>query len=163
PLVEGVFEPGRFLDLVQSFVAFLDGDDEPAKVLAAYHQFHAARTAVEATAQAARPGGDRRAGVVWHTQGSGKSLTMAFFAGKIARNEAMESPTVVVLTDRNDLDDQLFATFGKCQELLRQRPEQAESREDLQNRLRRASGGIIFTTMQKFLPDTQGARFPRLS
>ncbi|MGC8551211.1 MAG: DEAD/DEAH box helicase family protein, partial [Acidobacteriaceae bacterium] len=107
--------------------------------------------------------GDHRAGVVWHTQGSGKSLSMAFYAGKLVRQVQMANPTLVVLTDRNDLDDQLFATFAGCHELLQQKPVQAASREDLRQKLAVASGGIIFTTIQKFLPDERGATHPLLS
>ncbi len=113
-----------------------------------------------------RPGGepgDRRVGVVWHTQGSGKSLTMSFYAGKVIRQPAMGNPTIVVLTDRNDLDDQLFATFSRCQDLLRQPPVQASSRADLRAKLRVAAGGVVFTTIQKFLLDTHGGRHPVLS
>ncbi|MGH7265117.1 MAG: type I restriction endonuclease subunit R, partial [Candidatus Rokuibacteriota bacterium] len=147
------------------------------------HQFHAVRAAVEETLRAARPRvgfeewegryetartpggdpGDRRVGVVWHTQGSGKSLTMAFYAGRIIREPAMDNPTVVVLTDRNDLDDQLFGTFSRCRDLLRQPPVQAESRADLRRKLSVEAGGVVFTTIQKFLPETQGDRHPVLS
>src|SRR2546422_271719 len=113
-----------------------------------------------------RPGGvpgDRRIGVVWHTQGSGKSLTMAFYAGRVIREPAMANPTVVVLTDRNDLDDQLFGTFSRCQDLLRQPPVQAESRADLREKLKVAAGGVVFTTIQKFFPEEKGDRHPVLS
>ena len=113
-----------------------------------------------------KPGGepgDRRIGVVWHTQGSGKSLTMAFYAGRIAREEAMENPTIVVLTDRNDLDDQLFGTFSRCQDLLRQPPVQAEDRADLRKKLAVESGGVVFTTIQKFFPEEKGDQHPVLS
>src|SRR5207245_3460280 len=127
------------------------------------HQFHAVQRAVDATVEASRPGGDRRAGVVWHTQGSGKSLTMAFYAGRIVLHPAMENPTLVVLTDRNDLDDQLYGTFSRCRHLLRQRPVQAEDRDDLKRKLQVASGGIIFTTVQKFFPEQKGAVYPMLS
>ncbi len=113
-----------------------------------------------------RPGGepgDRRVGVVWHTQGSGKSLTMAFYAGRVILHPEMENPTIVVLTDRNDLDDQLFGTFARCHDLLRQEPVQAESRADLRQRLRVAGGGVVFTTIQKFFPEEKGDRHPVLS
>src|SRR5439155_11159865 len=113
-----------------------------------------------------RPGGapgDRRVGVVWHTQGSGKSLTMAFYAGRLVREPAMANPTIVVLTDRNDLDDQLFGTFSRCQDLLRQPPVQAASRADLRAKLSVASGGVVFTTIQKFFPEEKGDRHPVLS
>ncbi|XXY24115.1 DEAD/DEAH box helicase family protein [Sorangium sp. So ce233] len=122
--------------------------------------FHAVRTAVEATVRATRPGGDRKVGVVWHTQGSGKSLTMTFYAGKIVLEPAMENPTIVVITDRNDLDDQLFGTFARCHELLRQKPVQARDRSHLRELLHVAAGGVIFTTVQKFLPEEKGDRFP---
>ena len=185
-LLEGVCEPNRLLALLRDFIAFEDGGGgAAAKKLAGYHQFHAVRHAVEQTLRASQEEeeravadapedgyqsggeggdpGDRRIGVVWHTQGSGKSLTMAFYAGAIARERVMRNPTIVVLTDRNDLDDQLFTTFSRCEDVLGQPPEQAESRADLRERLRRESGGVIFTTIQKFLPDEQGDRHPRLS
>ena len=107
--------------------------------------------------------GDRRAGVIWHTQGSGKSLSMVFYAGKIVQHPEMENPTIVVLTDRNDLDDQLFDTFSFCKELLRQIPVQAQSRDDLRKLLDVASGGVVFTTIQKFFPDEKGGKHPLLS
>ena len=161
-LLRGVFEKRRFLDLVRSFIVFEDNGKKTEKKVAGYHQFHAVNKAVERTLDAASLEGDRRAGVVWHTQGSGKSLTMAFYAGKIIQHPAMSNPTLVVLTDRNDLDDQLFGTFSDCKDLLRQTPEQAESREHLQQLLGRSSGGVIFTTIQKFLPPS-GGEYPRLS
>jgi len=136
---------------------------EVQKKMAGYHQFHAVRKAVEATITATRPEGDKRCGVVWHTQGSGKSLTMAFYAGEMVLHPAMENPTVVVLTDRNDLDDQLFGTFCRCQELLRQEPQQAKSRTHLRKLLQVAAGGVVFTTIQKFMPDESGDTFPLLS
>jgi type I restriction enzyme R subunit len=181
-LLRGVFEKRRFLDLVRYFIVFEDdGRGQPVKKMAGYHQFHAVNMAIEQTLRAslekggaiaesrghyfthpprdARPG-DRRIGVVWHTQGSGKSLTMAFYAGRIVLHPAMENPTIVVITDRNDLDDQLFGTFSRCKDLLRQTPVQAESREDLARLLRTsASGGVIFTTIQKFLPG-RDTKFP---
>ena len=177
-MLEGVFERGRFLSLVRDFIVFEDdGSGTMVKKMAGYHQFHAVKVAVDETLRAAKlqraevriaeeggryeagrkPGGelgDRRIGVVWHTQGSGKSLTMAFYAGAIVREPAMENPTVVVLTDRNDLDDQLFGTFSRCQDLLRQLPTQADSRD---------AGGVVFTTIQKFFPEAKGDRHPSLS
>jgi type I restriction enzyme R subunit len=185
-VLEGVFEPRRFLDLVRHFVVFEDlGGGKLVKKLAGYHQFHAVNVAVEETLRASnvsdedddddvaghlsaaeRPGGapgDRRVGVVWHTQGSGKSLTMAFFAGRIILEPAMANPTVVVITDRNDLDDQLFGTFCRCQDLLRQPPAQAADRADLREKLSVASGGVVFTTIQKFFPEERGDRHPSLS
>ena len=174
-MLEGVFEPRRFLALIHNFIVFEDdGSGALVKKMAGYHQFHAVRVAVDETLRAAelqsdgiaedggryesggKPGGelgDRRIGVVWHTQGSGKSLTMAFYTGAIIREPAMENPTVVVLTDRNDLDDQLFGTFSRCQDLLRQPPAQAESRADLRNKLSVNVAGVVFTTIQKFFPE----------
>lgn len=161
-LLKGMFEPCRLLDLLRHFIVFeIDGASINKKI-AAYHQFHAVNKAIEETLRAAAPGGDRRAGVIWHTQGSGKSLSMVFYAGKIVLHKEMSNPTLVILTDRNDLDDQLFGTFALAHELLRQEPSQAESREDLQTLLRVASGGVIFTTIQKFLPE-KGKNYPRLS
>jgi type I restriction enzyme R subunit len=155
-LLKGVFERRRFLQLVKDFIVFGDGGDGPVKVLAGYHQFHAVGEAVTKTLQATAEGGDRKIGVIWHTQGSGKSLLMAFYAGQIVKHPAMENPTLVIITDRNDLDDQLFGTFSMCQELLRQKPEQAESREHLRELLDRPSGGVVFTTLQKFGPENGG-------
>src|SRR5690606_34846817 len=167
-LIEGVFERGRFLDLLRHFTVFGESPSGLIKIIAGYHQFHAVKKAVISTLRASQsavaedpaayglpsmksqPPGDRRAGVIWHTQGSGKSLLMAFYAGLLVKHPAMENPTLVVLTDRNDLDDQLFATFSMCRDLIRQTPVQAESRDHLQSLLNRASGGVIFTTLQKF-------------
>ena len=181
-MLEGICEPERFLPLVRDFIVFEDdGGGSLAKKMAGYHQFHAVQVAVDETLRAAelqigdepgryeagrKPGGDpgdRRIGVVWHTQGSGKSLTMAFYAGRIIREPAMQNPTVVVLTDRNDLDDQLFGTFSRCRDLLRQPPAQAESRADLRHRLSVAAGGVVFTTIQKFFPEEKGDTYPALS
>jgi type I restriction enzyme R subunit len=188
--IEGLFEKRRFLDLIRYFIVFEDeGGGKLVKKMAGYHQYHAVNAAVEETLRAcaspsrdtrvaeehgeyfarasrAREGqgvGDRRVGVVWHTQGSGKSLTMAFYAGRIILHPAMENPTLVVLTDRNDLDDQLFGTFARCHELLRQQPVQAESRADLRKKLQVASGGVVFTTIQKFFPEEKGDQYPVLS
>ncbi len=185
-MIEGLFEKRRFLDLVRDFIVFEDdGGGRLIKKMAGYHQFHAVRVAVAETLRAAQlthtdrvadalgryeagrksggQPGDRRIGVVWHTQGSGKSLTMAFYAGRIIREPAMGNPTIVVLTDRNDLDDQLFGTFSRCQELLRQPPLQAESRAHLRELLSVTAGGVVFTTIQKFLPEEKGDRHPTLS
>jgi type I restriction enzyme R subunit len=162
-LIKGVFDRHRLLDLIHHFIVFEDDNGKTIKKIAGYHQFHAVRNAVEATVQAASPSGDRRCGVVWHTQGSGKSLTMAFYAGRIILEPAMENPTLVVLTDRNDLDDQLFGTFAGCHELLRQPPQQAKDRDHLKELLQVASGGVIFTTIQKFLPEEKGGKYPELS
>lgn len=185
-VLEGVFEKRRFLDLVRHFIVFEDeGHGKLIKKMAGYHQFHAVNVAVEETLRAARqaedhrvaevlgqyksghqPGGepgDRRVGVVWHTQGSGKSLTMAFYAGRVILHPTMANPTIVVLTDRNDLDDQLFGTFARCRDLLRQDPVQAIDRGDLRAKLNVASGGAVFTTIQKFFPEERGDRHPVLS
>ena len=152
-LLKGVFDRRRFLDLVKDFIVFGDTGSGIVKILAGYHQFHAVRHAVARTIEATRPKGDRKVGVIWHTQGSGKSLLMAFYAGQIIKHPAMENPTLVVITDRNDLDDQLFGTFSMCKDLLRQTPQQAESREQLRKLLDRPTGGVIFTTIQKFSPE----------
>jgi type I restriction enzyme R subunit len=185
-VIEGIFAKNRCLDLLRDFLVFEDdGSGRLLKKMAGYHQFHAVQVAVIQTLRAAelaragqvaeaegryeaglKPGGkpgDRRVGVVWHTQGSGKSLTMAFYAGRIIREPAMENPTLVVLTDRNDLDDQLFGTFSRCRELLRQPPVQAESRAHLRRLLSVAAGGVVFTTIHKFFPEEKGDRHPTLS
>ena len=183
-LVRGVFERRRFLDLLHHFIVFEENPDTGAihKIIASYHQFHAVNAAVEETVRASGlehsvqedPGtywagrmhggkpGDRRAGVVWHTQGSGKSFTMLFFAARVIRESAMQNPTLVVLTDRNDLDDQLFGQFQRCADILGQTPVQAANREALRELLAVASGGVVFTTIQKFLPE-KGERMPELS
>ncbi|NLG01434.1 MAG: type I restriction endonuclease subunit R [Lentisphaerae bacterium] len=188
-LIRGVFDHRRFLDLIQHFTAFEEDPDTGvvSKIIAGYHQFHAVNAAVDETLRASGMGnwgeshdpkdtegrywsghmndgaeGDRRAGVVWHTQGSGKSLSMLFYAGRIIRNRKMQNPTLVVLTDRNDLDDQLFGQFQRCHEILNQTPIQAEGRDHLRELLNRASGGVVFTTIQKFLPE-KGERMPALS
>ncbi|MEX0827994.1 MAG: type I restriction endonuclease subunit R [Haliea sp.] len=185
-VTEGLLAPSRILDLLRDFIVFEDdGSGRIVKKMAGYHQFHAVQAAVHETLRAAelarlpqaaeqratyevgtRPGGspgDRRVGVVWHTQGSGKSLTMAFYSGRIIREPAMENPTLVVLTDRNDLDDQLFATFSLCSDLLRQPPVQADSRAHLRELLAVESGGVVFTTIHKFFPEERGDRYPALS
>ena len=162
-LLKGVFQKRRLLDLILNFVVFDDDGSTLTKKAAAYHQFHAVNKAVQCTIDATMPDGDRRIGVVWHTQGSGKSLSMAFYAGKIIRHPAMENPTLVVITDRNDLDDQLFGTFAGCKDLLRQTPVQAESREHIRELLKVPAGGVVFTTIQKFLPDVKGDAYPLLS
>ena len=177
-MLEGVCEQSNFLNLLRDFIVFDDdGSGKLVKKMAGYHQFHAVKAAVEETLRATelqekasrtatRSGGapgDRRIGVVWHNQGSGKSLTMAFYAGAIIREPAMNNPTIVVLTDRNDLDDQLFGTFSRCSELLRQDPAQAESRADLRQKLSVNVGGVVFTTIQKFFPEERGDSHPVLS
>ena len=186
-LVRGVFERQRFLDLLHHFIVFEEDPDSGTvhKLIAGYHQFHAVNIAVAETVRASGMGkqggaisgiagtywargmrdgqsGDRRAGVVWHTQGSGKSFSMLFYAARIVRHVAMQNPTLVVLTDRNDLDDQLFGQFQRCADILGQSPVQATGREDLRKLLSRASGGVVFTTIQKFMAES-GERMPELS
>lgn len=161
-VIEGIFERQRFLDLLRYFIVFEDeGGGKLTKKIAGYHQFHAVNAALEETLRSID--GDRRIGVVWHTQGSGKSLTMAFYAGRVILHPAMANPTIVVLTDRNDLDDQLFGTFARCRDLLRQPPVQAENRADLRLKLSVGGGGVVFTTIQKFLPEEKGDQHPILS
>lgn len=161
--LRGVFEHGRFLDLVRSFIVFEDDGKQVVKKVAQYHQFHAVRKARSAVKQAANVRGDGKGGVLWHTQGSGKSLTMLFFAGKLIGDPAFANPTIVMLTDRADLDDQLFNTFSAGQGLLRQAPVQAESRPHLRELLRVNAGGVIFTTIQKFFPAAGEEDYPELS
>ncbi len=185
-LIKGVFEQQRFLDLLHHFIVFEEDPDSGAlhKIISGYHQFHAVNAAVEETVRASgmsernllgqdmgtywagrmhggKPG-DRRAGVVWHTQGSGKSFTMLFYAARVIRESMMQNPTLVVLTDRNDLDDQLFGQFQRCADILGQLPVQAANREKLRELLAVASGGVVFTTIQKFLPE-KGEKMPSLS
>ena len=162
-VIEGVFEKRRFLALLRDFTVFGDTGSGLVKIIAGYHQFHAVRHAVRSTTEASSPEGDRRIGVIWHTQGSGKSLLMAFYAGQIIAHPAMENPTLVIITDRNDLDDQLFGTFAMCRDLLRQTPQQADSREDLKKVLTRSSGGVVFTTIQKFAPERGETDYPVLT
>lgn len=162
-LLRGVFDRARFLSLLRDFTVFGDASDGPFKIIGGYHQFHGARKALAKAIDATAPNGDRRIGVIWHTQGSGKSFLMAFFAGLLVRSPALQNPTLIVLTDRNDLDDQLFQTFAMTKDLIRQTPEQAKSREELRELLARQSGGVIFTTMQKFSPEKGEERFPTLS
>ncbi|PVD51078.1 DEAD/DEAH box helicase [Terrimonas sp.] len=148
----GMLNKHTLLDLIQHFIVFEKSKDKTLKKVAAYHQYYAVNKAVQSTVTASRTDGDKRGGVVWHTQGSGKSLSMVFYSGKLITEPKMENPTLVVLTDRNDLDDQLFETFSNCQQLLRQEPQQAEDRRHLRTLLKVASGGIVFTTIQKFMP-----------
>jgi type I restriction enzyme R subunit len=181
-LLKGVFEKRRFLDLIRYFIVFEQERGAPTlKKIAGYHQFHAVNYALEETIRASQSvgaglapavgelkgiyqtqplkggvTGDHRIGVIWHTQGSGKSLTMAFYTGRLVLHPAMQNPTIIVITDRNDLDDQLFGTFSRCSEILRQTPEQATSREDLMDKLKgRIAGGVFFTTIQKFMPTAE--------
>ncbi len=158
-LLKGMLDKTRILDIVRNFIVF-EKERETKKKLAAYHQYWAVNKAIASTLRA-KTRGDKKAGVVWHTQGSGKSLTMVFYTGKLIRE--LDNPTVVVLTDRNDLDDQLYRTFCRCQDILRQTPAQAESRKDLQDLLKVASGGIIFTTIQKFFAEEEREKYPLLS
>ena len=184
-IIEGLLRPERLLAMVRDFIVFEDDGGGPVKKLAGYHQFHATLQAVNETLRAAalppaalpnekgcriaengsrryaaqspvgaQPG-DRRIGVVWHSQGAGKSLTMAFYAGRIIREPALENPTLVVLTDRIDLDNQLFSAFARCEDLLRQPPTQADSRADLRAKLAVNSGGVVFTTIQKFFEQSE--------
>ncbi|MCG2738634.1 MAG: type I restriction endonuclease subunit R [Syntrophaceae bacterium] len=186
-MLAGVFEKRRFLHLIKYFIVFEDeGGGVLAKKMAGYHQYHAVNVALAETLRACVPStepfrakeaagtyfakgqreakpGDRRVGVIWHTQGSGKSLTMAFYAGRVVLHPAMENPTLVVITDRNDLDDQLYGTFARCHELLRQQPVQAESRANLRELLHTGSGGVVFTTVHKFFPTEGEDQHPLLS
>lgn len=146
-LFKGMFAKERLLDIVKNFICFSHEQNADAKILAGYHQYFAVRKAIKSTVKATET--DGKGGVFWHTQGSGKSLSMVFYARLL--QEALHSPTIVVITDRNDLDNQLYGQFAKCQEFLRQEPQQAESREDLRQKLlHREANGILFTTMQKF-------------
>ena len=184
PMIKGLLNKATLLDVIRHFIVFEKTKEKTIKKIAAYHQYYAVNKAIESTIRAAlppvnvaneppnnfglptvkdQPQGDQRAGVVWHTQGSGKSLSMVFYTGKLVLAEEMNNPTILVLTDRNDLDQQLFETFGNCEQLIRQKPKQAESRDDLKDKLSVASGGVIFTTIQKFLPETQGAKYPELT
>lgn len=162
-LLCGIFERANFLKLVRDFTVFGDKGEGPFKIIAGYHQFHGAQKALTEAIAATGPEGDRKIGVIWHTQGSGKSFLMAFFAGLAVRSTALQNPTLVILTDRNDLDDQLFATFSLCRDLISQKPEQADSREELKRLLDRSAGGVIFTTVQKFSPISGEETFPLLT
>lgn len=162
PLVNEVFDKQRLLDIIRYFILF-EATTPANKIVAAYHQHYGVNKAVERTIAATAARGDRRIGVFWHTQGSGKSLSMVFYAAKIAQQSQLANPTLVVLTDRNDLDDQLSQQFMRCTEFLRQTPEQVESRDDLRAALAVASGHIVFTTIQKFLPEGNGARYAAIT
>ena len=151
-MFHGMLNKHTLLDLIRQFIVFEKSDSKTLKKVAAYHQYYAVNKAVESTVTASGSNGDRRGGVIWHTQGSGKSLSMVFFSGKLIIEPRMENPTLVILTDRNDLDEQLHETFTNCQQLLRQEPQKAESRKELRQLLKVASGGIVFTTIQKFMP-----------
>lgn len=162
-LIRGVLAPSYLLDFLRFFVLFED-DGTLVKKIAGYHQFHAVRAAMSQVISASRPGGTHKGGVVWHTQGSGKSITMTCFAARVMTDAAMENPTIVVITDRNDLDGQLFGVFSLSQDLLREQPVQGETRQDLRAKLaNRPSGGIVFATIQKFMPGEDEDSFPVLS
>lgn len=162
-LTRGILSPLYLSDYLRFFILFED-DGALIKKIAGYHQFHAVRAAIEKIVIASRPEGDKKGGVVWHTQGSGKSITMTCFAARVMREVAMENPTIVVITDRNDLDGQLFNVFSLSQELLREQPTQVETRQDLRAKLNsRVSGGIVFATIQKFMPSEGEDSFPMLS
>jgi type I restriction enzyme R subunit len=184
PMIKGLLNKHTLLDVIRHFIVFEKTKEKTLKKIAAYHQYYAVNRAISSTVRAsAEPGGfvrehpgeyglptteeqsqgDKRAGVIWHTQGSGKSLSMVFYAGKLVLSEPMNNPTLMVLTDRNDLDQQLFETFSNCQQLLRQSPAQATNRDELKKLLAVASGGIVFTTIQKFFPEESGAKYPLLS
>lgn len=155
-LIKGVCDKSRLIDIIHHYILFYSIGTEVFKIFTAYHQFHAVHTAVEATAKATAKDGNRRIGVVWHTQGSGKSLTMVFYVARLMQDPRLQNPTVIVITDRNDLDNQLYSTFQCCQEHLRCLPVQAESRAQLRDFLnKRTSGGIIFSTIQKFAPEVE--------
>jgi len=184
PMIKGLLNKQTLLDVIRHFIVYEKTKEKTIKKIAAYHQYYAVNKAIESTIRASsisanlvneppvafglpdvkdQPVGDKRAGVVWHTQGSGKSLSMVFYAGKLVLSSDMNNPTIIVLTDRNDLDQQLFETFGNCEQLIRQKPKQAESREDLKDKLAVASGGVVFTTIQKFLPENTTLTYPKLS
>ncbi|NUY82357.1 type I restriction endonuclease subunit R [Flavobacterium sp. MAH-1] len=162
-VLSGMLHKKTIIDLIRYFIVFEKNKDKTLKKIAAYHQYYAVDKAIHSTIKAAAASGDKRAGVVWHTQGSGKSLSMVFYVGKMVVTPQLNNPTIVVLTDRNDLDQQLFETFSNCQQLIRQTPVQAESRSHLQSLLSVASGGVVFTTIQKFMPEEKGATYPKLS
>ncbi|MHC1771715.1 MAG: type I restriction endonuclease subunit R [Flexilinea sp.] len=184
-LIKGLLNKKTLLDVIRHFIVFEKTKEKTIKKVAAYHQYYAVNKAILSTLRASsskethfvnehpanyglpsvehQPKGDKRAGVVWHTQGSGKSLSMVFYAGKLVLAEEMNNPTIVVLTDRNDLDQQLYETFTNCQQLLRQTPVQAANRENLKKLLSVASGGIVFTTIQKFFPEENDIVYPVLT
>jgi type I restriction enzyme R subunit len=166
PMIKGLLNKRTLLDVIRHFIVYEKTKEKTIKKIAAYHQYYAVNKAIEKTVFATtttQEDSKGRAGVVWHTQGSGKSLSMVFYTGKLVLTEQLNNPTIVVLTDRNDLDQQLFETFGNCEQLIRQKPKQAENRDDLKDKLSVASGGVIFTTIQKFLPENPGLTYPQLS
>lgn len=162
-VLSGMLNKKTIIDLIRYFIVFEKTKEKSLKKIAAYHQYYAVNKAIYSTIKASSFSGDQRAGVIWHTQGSGKSLSMVFYSGKMVVTPQLNNPTIVVLTDRNDLDQQLFETFSNCQQLIRQTPVQAESRSHLQSLLTVASGGVVFTTIQKFMPDEKGGTYPKLS
>ncbi len=172
-LVKGMLNPTTLLDIIRNFIVFEKSKKEDPKTgitqietekkVAAYHQYYAVNKAIESSIKASGESGNKKGGVVWHTQGSGKSLSMVFYAGKLITSPEMQNPTIVVITDRNDLDDQLFDTFAASKQLLRQEPVQAKDRDHLKELLKVASGGIVFTTIQKFLPPEGKAEYDLLS
>lgn len=166
PMIKGLLNKQTLLDVIRHFIVYEKTKEKTIKKIAAYHQYYAVNKAIGTTVHATTTTQEEtkgRAGVVWHTQGSGKSLSMVFYTGKLVLTEQLNNPTIVVLTDRNDLDQQLFETFGNCEQLIRQKPKQAENRDDLKDKLSVASGGVIFTTIQKFLPENPGLTYPQLS
>jgi type I restriction enzyme R subunit len=166
PMIKGLLNKKTLLDVIHHFIVYEKTKEKMIKKIAAYHQYYAVNKAIAKTIEATTTNEEDkkgRAGVVWHTQGSGKSLSMVFYSGKLVLTEQMNNPTIVVLTDRNDLDQQLFETFGNCEQLIRQKPKQAENREDLKDKLAVASGGVVFTTIQKFLPENTTLTYPKLS
>lgn len=162
-VLKGMLHKHTLLDLIRHFIVFEKSKEKTEKKIAAYHQYYAVNKAVRSTVKASSLTGDQRAGVVWHTQGSGKSLSMVFYTGKMVVTPALSNPTIVVLTDRNDLDQQLFDTFSNCRQLIRQTPVQAADRNNLKDLLSVTSGGVVFTTIQKFMPDEKGGTYPMLS
>jgi len=160
-LIRGLLHPARLLDYIRYFITFEDDGSNLIKKSAAYHQFHAVNTAVNETVRATGETGDSKIGVVWHTQGSGKSLTMLFYSAKII--QLLNTPTILVLTDRNDLDGQLFNTFALSRDLLRDEPKQAQDRLEIRDLLKTRGGGVIFSTIQKFLPGEDESEYPVLT
>ena len=164
-LIRGMLSQKTLLDIVRNFIVFESersgGSVKTSKKVAAYQQYNATNKAISSTVSAIAS--DHKAGIVWHTQGSGKSLTMVFYTGKLVLEPRLENPTIVVLTDRNDLDDQLFGTFSRCSEIIRQEPKMADTRDSLKSLISVSSGGVIFTTIQKFLPEEGKNDFPLLS
>lgn len=162
-MLKGMLDKKVLIDLIRYFIVFEKTKEKTIKKIAAYHQYYAVNKAIQSTIKASSAKGNQRAGVVWHTQGSGKSLSMVFYSGKMVVTPQLDNPTIIILTDRNDLDQQLFDTFSNCQQLIRQTPVQAENRNHLQSLLSVASGGVVFTTIQKFMPEEKGGEYPKLS